>query len=230
MRLLLIGLACLLGACAHSPVDDPHDPYESWNRKVYGFNDAVDRAVLKPTAKAYVKVLPSPVRTGIGNFIDNVFYPRVIVNDLLQAKWRHAGRDTTRFLLNSTFGLAGLLDPATMVGLERRNEDFGQTLGYWGLGQGPFLMLPFLGPSTPRELTGFGGDYLVNPLWGVDGSVTVPLAGLRVVNYRAGLLGSEGMIAQQFDPYLFIRGVYLQRRLNLVHDGNPPKEAIDYGE
>lgn len=172
MRLLLIGLACLLGACAHSPVDDPLDPYESWNRKVYGFNDAVDRAVLKPTAKAYVKVLPTEVRTGIGNFIDNLFYPRVIANDLLQAKWTHAGRDTTRFLLNSTFGLAGLLDPATMVGLERRNEDFGQTLGYWGLGQGPYLMLPFLGPSTPRELGGMAGDYVINPLWDAEGSVT----------------------------------------------------------
>ena len=227
MRNLMIAVAgLLLVGCAHSPSYDPQDPLEPVNRKIYAFNDKVDQYVARPLAEGYVAATPAELRVGVNNFLHNLVYPRVIANDLLQAKFKAAGRDTTRFLMNTTFGLAGFLDPATMVGLERNNEDFGQTLGHWGLGQGWFLMLPFLGPTTNRDLVGMGGDYVSNPLFYEDipDRVEVAYQGVRLVDLRASLLGSEGLLREQFDPYVFIRGLYLQRRQSLVYDGNPPPE------
>jgi len=151
--------ACLsvaaLCACAPVPTKpDARDPWERMNRATYRFNDVLDRAIAKPIATAYVKVAPQPVRTGVTNFFHNLDGPLVIVNDVLQLKFRPAGRDLTRFVLNTTIGLGGLLDPASTAGLERGDEDFGQTFGYWGAGPGPFLVLPVLGPSDVRDAIG----------------------------------------------------------------------------
>lgn len=230
MRILLLGIVCLLGACAHSPVDDPQDPLERMNRAVYGFNEKMDRYVARPAATGYTRSVPDEIRTGIRNFFDNLVYPTVIVNDLLQGKFAQAGLDSGRFLLNSTFGLAGFLDPATRVGLKRNDEDFGQTLGRWGVGPGWYLMIPFLGPASNRDLVGRVGSAATSPLVYIDLDVTVPAAGLSAVESRSQLLGAERILEQQFDRYVFVRGVYLQRRRNLVYDGHPPKEDYDFDD
>lgn len=227
LRAALLGLTALLAACAHSPVYDPADPLEGMNRRVYAFNEKVDKYVAQPVAEAYVTAVPAEIRTGIHNFLVNLGYPTVIVNDILQAKFREAGRDSGRFLLNSTFGLAGILDPASRVGLERRREDFGQTLGHWGVGQGWYLVLPFFGPSTNRDLTGRGADHFTQPETYAERNAQFVVTGADLIDTRANLLGSEGVLRQQFDPYIFLRSAYLQRRLNLVHDGMPPREDFD---
>ncbi len=231
MRILLLGLACLLGACAHSPVDDPQDPLEGMNRAIYGFNERMDKLVARPAATGYTRSVPGQIRSGIRNFFDNITYPTVIINDLLQGKFSQAWLDSGRFLLNSSFGLAGFLDPATLVGLEKNDEDFGQTLGRWGVGSGWYLMMPFLGPTTNRDLVGRVGSAATNPLAYTDSQVNIPMAGLGAVETRSQLLGAERILEQQFDRYAFVRGVYLQRRRNLVYDGHPPKEDYeDYDE
>jgi phospholipid-binding lipoprotein MlaA len=230
MRILLLCVASLLGACAHSPADDPQDPLEGMNRAVYGFNEVADKYVAQPVARGYVKVLPGPVRTGVTNFFSNLTYPTVIVNSALQGKLAQAGIDTSRFLVNTTFGIGGLLDAASRVGLEANDEDFGQTLGYWGVGQGWYLMLPILGPSTNRDLVGRVGSAFTDPVTYMNSEVSIPLTVVNAVDSRAQLLGTEAILEQQFDRYAFIRGIYLQRRQFLVYDGNPPKEEIDYGD
>lgn len=229
MRLLLAGLAALcLSACVHSPPDDPQDPFEGINRAMYGFNETLDEKIARPIARGYVNAVPDEIRGGVGNFFRNVTYPTVIINDVLQGKLRQSGRDTTRFLLNTTFGLVGFLDPATLVGLERNDEDFGQTLGVWGLGQGAFVMLPFVGPTTLRDGTGQLGNGAVSPLSYTGDEYALPLYALSAVNSRAQLLGVERVVEQQFDRYAFVRGAYLQNRLNKVYDGMPPRELM-YG-
>jgi phospholipid-binding lipoprotein MlaA len=230
LRPLWLALSCLLGACAHSPVDDPQDPLEPLNRASFAFNQKLDKYVARPVARAYVHVLPAPMRTGVDNFLKNLASPTVVINDALQGKFVQARDDTGRFLLNSTFGLAGFLDPATLVGLERHDEDFGQTFGFWGIGQGWYLMLPLLGPSTNRDLVGrvAGAGTSVN--WYLPTEDSLPLTAADILNTRSQLLGSEHLLDEQFDPYLFVRGAYLQRRQNLVYDGNPPKEQIDWGD
>jgi phospholipid-binding lipoprotein MlaA len=166
-RSVFLGLALvvLLPACATLPPGerDPRDRFERTNRAVYRFNDALDRGVAKPVARAYVKVTPRPVRTGFGNFFRNLTYPTVIVNDLLQGKGRSFASDTTRLVVNTTIGIGGLFDPATQLGLKAGDEDFGQTLGKWGVPAGPYIMLPFLGPSTARDTVGFVGDQFTDP-------------------------------------------------------------------
>lgn len=228
---LLLGLA---SGCAHRPTYDPADPLEPLNRRIFAFNNGVDRYVARPVAQAYVDTVPAPVRRGIGNFLSNLTYPIVIVNSLLQLKLKQAAHDTGRFLFNTVVGLGGVLDPASDIGLTRNNEDFGQTLGHWGVGEGWFLMLPFLGPSTNRDFVGFIADGFTNPTFYVGGpyrdEVRASLLALEVIEIRAGLLGTEQLLEQQFDPYVFLRSAYLERRRNLVFDGNPPAEAIDYDE
>lgn len=230
LRLSFAGIALTLSACAHNSPYEPQDPLESINRPIYSFNMTADRYVLRPVAKGYVSVVPSPVRTGISNFFDNLFYPTVIVNDLLQGKFVQATRDTGRFVLNSTYGLAGFLDPATLVGLEENDEDLGQTLGRWGVGDGWYLMLPFLGPTTNRDLVGRVGDNWTDPLQYAD-SVSdwerIGLVGVNIVDVRSRLLDFDDVLEQQFDPYVFVRTAYLQRRINAVYDGNPPPELLE---
>jgi phospholipid-binding lipoprotein MlaA len=228
---LALSLGLAVSACAHTPADDPSDPLEPVNRAMFTFNRQADRYLLRPVAKGYVKVVPDLARRGIGNFFNNLFYPTVIVNDLLQAKFLQSSQDLARFLLNSTAGFAGILDVATGVGLPQNNEDFGQTLGYWGLGPGWYLMIPFLGPSNNRDLVGRGGDYFTSPLLYIDEEKVRYIAtGVNLIDTRANLLGADRFIDEQFDPYIAVRTAYLMRRQNLVYDGNPPKIDYDFEE
>lgn len=194
------------------------DPWEGFNRAVFRFNDQVDRYALKPVAKGYRKITPRPVRTGITNFFRNLKMPVVMLNDLLQGKPRAAGQDLSRFLVNSTLGFVGFVDASTVLGIPRNDEDFGQTLAVWGVPNGPYLVLPFLGPSTVRDGAGFGVDVAVDPVTlELDEGVTISLWVAKVVNVRANLLDVEEII--QGDRYLFMRDLYLQSREFAVKDG-----------
>lgn len=195
------------------------DPWEGFNRKVQGFNDWADRWFLRPVAVGYTKVVPSPVRTGVSNFYANLWLPLTIVNQLLQGKGGAALNDTGRFILNSTIGIGGLLDPATDAGLERHDEDFGQTFGRWGIPSGPYLVLPLLGPSTVRNGIGRVPDsYLFPPRYIDDTAWRYGVYGLYVIEARARLLSTEELITG--DRYIFIRDAYLQNREYNVKDGN----------
>ena len=226
-----------VAGCAHSPPSNPQDPFESVNRGVYKFNDTLDRYALRPVAKGYRAITPDPVERSIGNFFNNLFYPTTIINSYLQAKFHNGTSDVARFIVNSTLGIAGLFDVATGLGLPEHDEDFGQTLGYWGVGQGVYLMLPLLGPTTGRDGIGRIGDSFTNPLAYVGEidslsnlealTIQLSLQALYLIDLRAGLLGFDQNIRNAFDPYLFVRGAYLERRLNLVHDGDPPAELRD---
>ncbi len=231
MRRFAAALLCLaLAGCAtvNGPTE-PHDPLESFNRAVYQFNDGLDRAVLRPAAETYEAVVPRPINTGITNFFSNLDDVVVLANDLLQVKFRQAASDFGRITFNTTFGLAGLIDVATHMDLPKHEEDFGQTLAYWGVGSGPYLVLPFYGPSTVRDTVGLAADMQIDPVWHIDddgaryGTVV-----LRTVDIRAGLLGATRIMEETaLDPYIFIRESYLQRREHLIHDGNPPPPDLD---
>ncbi len=230
------GTACiagvLLSACAHNSPYEPADPLEVINRPIFTFNQTADKYVLRPVTVGYVKVVPSPVRGSVSNFFDNLTYPTVIINDLLQAKFVQSGKDLTRLLLNSTFGLAGLFDPATMIGLKKNDEDLGQTLGRWGVGEGWYLMLPLLGPSTNRDLVGLVGDNWTGPLQYIDELDTtdrIVIYAAQSVDTRSHLLDLDSLLAQQLDPYLFVRTAYLQSRLNDIYDGQVPDDLLDLG-
>lgn len=216
-------LACLVaGGCTSLPNTKPdqRDPLESYNRWMFGVNDAIDRGAVKPVAQAYVRALPQPMRRGISNFFDNLGYPRTIANDLLQAKVGDGAKDTARLVVNSVLGL-GFFDPASNLGLERHNEDFGQTLGRWGVGPGAYLVLPLLGPSTVRDTLGRVPDeYSTGRHYIEDSTVKWSLTGLDVIDKRASLLDAERFAKDTFDRYAFIRNAWLQRREYLVHDGN----------
>lgn len=231
MRRAALAATLALGACAHSPAYDPDDPLEPVNRAVYSFNETADRYVLRPVAKAYEWTLPQFVRTGVGNFFNNLLIPATVVHDLLQLKPAQAGIDLGRFVVNSTIGLGGLVDVATTEGVAPNDEDLGQTLGHWGVGPGWYLMLPFLGPSTNRDFVGSVGDYFTNPVTHLEHDETAWVLGaVDVVDTRAQLLPFDSVLEQQLDRYVFVRSIYLQTRLNKVHDGNPPKEDFDFDE
>lgn len=220
--------ALTLAGCAHTPPSDPQDPFETVNRGVYQFNDALDRYALRPVAKGYNTVTPVTAQKGVTNFFNNVSYPTTFINSYLQAKFHNGTSDVARFIVNSTLGIGGLFDVATGLGLERHKEDFGQTLGYWGVGQGVYLMLPLLGPSTGRDIIGQVADRFTDPLTYVDNlAVNFSLQALNLVNLRAGLVGFDQSVRNAFDPYLFVRGAYLESRLNSVYDGNPPDKFRD---
>ena len=223
------GMTVLLATgCAHAPADDPNDPFENVNRGIYSFNELADHYAMHPVATGYDKVMPQVARTGVKNFFSNLTYPTVIANDALQLKGQLLAEDFCRFVLNSTFGLAGLIDVATPGGLLEHKEDFGQTLGYWGVGEGWYLMLPFLGPSDNRDLIGRGGDYFTNPSFYLENEwAGYGLTALDLVDFRARLLPADRFLEQQLDRYVFVRTAYLQDRQNRAYDGNPPKE--DYG-
>lgn len=217
---LLLALLVLSG-CATAPTNpDPRDPFERINRSTFAFNQSLDKAVIRPVLRGYRKVTPRVVRTGVSNLFANAEYPVVIVNDLLQGKLGPAANDTGRFLLNTTLGIGGLLDPASDAGLDRNNEDFGQTLGHWGVGPGPYVMLPFLGPFTVRDGFGALGDNFAEPRQYIDDNETRWLLwGASQLNRRAGLTEAEAILDRSGDPYAFVRSAYLQRRQYLVTDG-----------
>lgn len=222
----VLALTSLLSGCAHQNARDPLEPL---NRGIYAFNDAIDNAVMKPVATGYRAVLPQFVRTGVSNFFSNLDDVTVVVNGILQLKIPQALSDTGRFLINTTIGVLGLIDVATHLGLEKHNEDFGQTLGYWGVGNGPYLVLPFFGPSTFRDGVGRWVDSKTDPVrWEDHIRTRNQFLVLRVVNTRANLLDSEKVLdAAAIDRYAFLRDAYLQRRRSLVYDGNPPPEPED---
>jgi phospholipid-binding lipoprotein MlaA len=210
---------------------DPRDPLETYNRGFYRFNSDFDKAFLRPIAKGYKAITPAPVNRGITNFFNNLDDVTSLINNVLQFKMMRAGSDLGRLLVNSTAGIAGVMDVATNVGLPSYKEDFGQTLGYWGIPPGPYFMLPIFGPSDFRDTIGFAGDIVTDPsfgsrlLWGAKhGHIFWGLSFLEVVDFRADRLEAGDILEDAApDPYVFLRDAYLQRRQNLVYDGNPPE-------
>ena len=202
-----------------SSVDNNPDPWEGWNRKAFAFNDRADRYFLKPVAKGYQWITPGFVETGIGNVFSNFFEVTTIVNDVLQWKLSQAASDTGRFVVNTTVGIGGIFDVASKIGLEKHNEDFGQTLGHWGVGSGPYLVVPLLGSYTLRSGTGTiiqtNGTGIINRIEHVRTRNTA--LGVRFVHNRASLFQAEGLITG--DRYAFVRDAYLQRREFLAKDG-----------
>jgi len=217
-------LAALVAGCGAAPTKQ--DPFEPVNRAVFQFNEKADQFVLKPVAQAYKAVTPTPVRTGVGNFFGNVSDLLTGVNNLLQGKPTEAGDDFGRVLLNTSFGIGGMFDLATEAGIEKHDEDFGQTLGVWGARPGPYLVIPILGPSSVRDAAGTLVQGYADPITNIrDVGWRNSLYGLRLVNVRTQLLGTEGLVEQAaLDKYNFVRRAYLQRRRNLVYDGKPPPE------
>jgi len=226
--LLLAGMSGMSAGCATSG-GNPADPLEPLNRVVFSFNDAADKAVIKPVARAYRAVLPGIVRTGVSNFFSNLEDIWISVNDVLQGKFQEGIDDLGRVLFNSTFGIAGIFDFASQLGFQKHNEDFGQTLGSWGVGSGAYLVLPILGPSTIRDGFGLLLDTQADLVFKIDGvPVHNSLYGTRAIANRANLLDASSVIEQAaLDKYAFVRDAWLQRRRNLVYDGNPPRERED---
>lgn len=216
----------LLGGCATPGTGDPRDPLEPMNRAIYSFNDGVDKVVTKPLAQAYQAVFPAVVRTGISNVFSNINDIVVALNNLLQGKIGPAFSDISRVMINTTVGILGIMDVATDLGIEKNDEDFGQTLGYWGIGDGPYLVLPFLGPRNLRDTVGLIVDWETDPTSYIDPNRDRnAVQGFRLVTRRAELLNASKVLeVAAIDEYEFLRDAYLQRRRNLVYDGNPPRE------
>jgi phospholipid-binding lipoprotein MlaA len=223
-RLLLCIVLTLIAGCATGT--DPRDPYESVNRGIFRFNDRVDKAVLKPVAQTYRTVVPDFLRLAVSNFFSNIDDVFIALNNALQGKLAAAYSDFGRIVINSSIGLGGLFDIASDVGIEKHEEDFGQTLGYWGFGAGPYLVLPIFGPSSGRDLAGRVVDFYSDPIILVNPNhVRNTIRGSRVVNDRAELLEAGTIVTDSaLDEYLFVRDAYLQRRRALVHDGAPPPD------
>ncbi|HEY4530047.1 MAG TPA: VacJ family lipoprotein [Luteimonas sp.] len=195
-----------------------HDPWENWNRKVHGFNMAIDRAVAEPLARAYVKVVPRPVRLGVGNFFSNLGQPVGALNALLQGKPKQAGQSLGRFLVNATIGIGGLFDPATRMKIPNRSEDFGQTLGVWGWEQSRYVELPLFGPRTVRDVFGLVGDGQVSPTRQInDDKVRIGLQGLALVDLRTQLFAVDRLREGAADEYALVRDAWMQRRYYQIH-------------
>ena len=227
--LALIGM---LAGCAgidnrdRDAYQDPRDPWERYNRDMFNFNESVDQTFIKPVAKGYKKVMPEALDRGVTNFFTNMDDVTSMVNNLLQFKLTHAASDFGRVAINSTLGLLGFFDVATNMNLPRYDEDFGQTLGTWGVNSGPYLVLPIIGPSSTRDGVGFVADWYTNPTTYVqpDG-VLWGLKGLNLIDTRADLLGASRVLDQAaLDRYEFVRDAFLQKRQYDVYDGNPPLE------
>lgn len=224
-RLGVVALVLFMTGCATTNQSaGVSDPLEGYNRAMYKFNDAVDTAVLKPVAKGYDAVVPDPISQGVSNFFSNLNDITVIINDLFQGKFYQAYRDTHRFVLNTTVGVAGIFDVASLSGFTKNNEDFGQTLGVWGAEPGAYVVLPFFGPRNVRDTFGLVGDMFTDPVMYVEGDdARLALVGTRVVDTRANLLKAEKVLDQAAtDEYNYVRDAYMSRRQYLVFDGNPP--------
>jgi len=226
--LALLVLALALQACSTVGAKTPGqrlDPWEKWNRKVFSFNESLDKEVLKPTATVYSNVVPQPVRSGIDNFFSNAADAWSAVNNFLQGKFTDGFHDTVRFGTNSLFGIGGFLDVASEAGLEHHTEDFGQTLGRWGVGAGAYIVWPVIGPSSVRESFALPFDLAVSPALVInDGAVKWEITTLQLINARANLLGASKVLDDiALDKYTFVRDAYLQRRRSLVYDGDAPE-------
>ncbi|MCL2160350.1 MAG: VacJ family lipoprotein [Betaproteobacteria bacterium] len=234
-NIVLLSATLLLAVgCANAPPEDPLEPY---NRAMFSFNEKLDSAVMKPVAKAYMKVTPELVRTWVGNFFGNLQDPWIGINNLAQGKPVDAMHDFARFVFNSTLGIGGLLDIASEAGLPKHDEDFGQTLGVWGVKEGPYVVLPFFGPNTLRDSSALPLDAMASSPWTLppgnpvvhDSKVRYGLSGMKLVNTRARLLGAERILDEStFDKYRFMRDSYLQLRRFKVRDGNVPIEYDDF--
>lgn len=226
IRTLIALTAIVLTGCASTHANNPADPLESINRSIYKFNDTVDKAVIKPVARGYKAVMPTVGLIMISNFFSNLDDIVVTANDLLQLKLVQGFSDGMRFFVNSTIGVFGLIDVASTGDLKKHNEDFGQTLGYWGIGNGPYLVLPILGPSTLRDSVGEYVDTIPDPITQIEHMRTRnQVYATKKINRRSELLDQEKVLDEaMIDPYEFIRDAYLLRRLSKVYDGNPPRE------
>jgi phospholipid-binding lipoprotein MlaA len=223
---LSLSLLCLFGCAAKPAKPDPRDPWERMNRSTYQFNDKVDRAIFRPIAHTYVRITPQFMQTGVSNFFDNIRYPVVMVNDLLQGEFKGFAKDTGRLVMNTTLGLGGLFDPATSAGLEKNDRDFGQTFGKWGIPSGPYVVLPFLGPSDVRDGLGLIPTYFyADPRAYInDDAARWSLWGVGVLDTRARLISTEPLLDSAYDPYAFLRNAYLQRRQFMISGGQPSNE------
>lgn len=240
--LLFILFITLSGCSTLNYPADPNDPLESYNRNMFEFNDGVDRYVLKPVAMGYDAITPGLIQKGVNNFFSNLDDFVVIINDLLQLKVAQLASDTGRLLINSTLGLGGLIDWASDMNMPKHNEDFGQTLGYWGVPTGPYFVIPILGPSTIRDTSGLIVDTAeLDPIWREveDGLPALPRESdkaqitsvVKAIDLRASLLKAEKILDEAaLDKYTFVREAYLQRREHLVYDGNPPAEPEEFDE
>jgi len=221
-------LLSILQACATVPHPDPADPWEGMNRVILSYNDQIDKAVLKPVAKGYQWITPKFVDTGISNFFSNLKDISVSVNGFLQAKPKQGGMDTARFLVDSTVGIGGFIDVATMINLPKHEEDFAQTLAVWGVARGPYVVIPLLGPSSVRGVGGYIGDTALHPLTytlffgstALSTGLSVGLRTVEIIDVRADFLGAEAVASEAaVDRYIFFRSAYMQRRDYLISDG-----------
>jgi phospholipid-binding lipoprotein MlaA len=228
LRVSIIFLSLMITGCATRNAieqEENPDPIERVNRGVYRFNTLADKWILRPVARGYQWVFPPIIRTGFNNFFENLDTPIDALNAFLQGKFLQSFSDVGRFAMNTTFGLAGFLDPATHAGLVKHDEDFGQTLGVWGVPEGPYLMVPFFGPRTLRSGFGSAVDLFASPLYAIDdSSIRWGLFIAYNVHARSTLLGIDQEVQRAFDPYAFIRDSYLQNREYLLYDGNPPED------
>ncbi|MEX3935627.1 VacJ family lipoprotein [Paraburkholderia phymatum] len=223
--------ATMLAGCATVQNPTKEDPLEGFNRTIFTFNDKVDQYAVKPVAKGYVFVTPQPVRDSVTNFFSNIGDVYIAANNLLQLKIADGVSDIMRIVINTVFGVGGLFDVATIAKLPKHDNDFGLTLGHYGVPSGPYLVLPLFGPSTVRDGVGMVGNYFINPLTYVKpDSVSWALYGLNLINVRANLLGASDVLeGAALDKYSFVRNAYLQRRRYLLSDGSAATGLPDYG-
>ena len=224
-KTMLLSSALLLSGCATTS-NNANDPFEGFNRAMFQFNDAVDRNALKPAATVYQEVLPSFVQTAIGNFFGNIGDVWTMVNNFLQGKVENGANDFMRVAVNTTLGFGGVLDIASEAGITKHKEDFGQTLGAWGVGSGPYVVLPLFGSSTLRDTAALPVD-LAGDLWTYTTPIDVRNTGivLRLVDQRAEVLDASNLLEDAaLDRYTFVRSAYLQRRASMIHDGAPPEK------
>lgn len=227
--LLIVSASSLLSSCASVTAPDERDPWEALNRSIYVFNDDFDRSIGRPVAETYKEYTPDTVKTGISNFFSNIDDIMVFFNDLLQFKFHQAVEDFARVTFNTTFGIFGLIDVASGMDLQKHDEDFGQTLASWGVGDGAYLMLPFLGPSTVRDTGGIFVDSYIDPLYDIKNNDSRwGMIVLRAIDKRASLLEATKIMEKSgIDPYVFLRNAYFQLREHQIYDGNPPRPKIE---
>ncbi len=227
LSLLVLVLTLLAGCATSMPRKD--DPWEHFNRKMFGFNQTMDKIAIRPAAKTYRKLTTAGIRRIVSDFFANLRMPVTIVNDVLQAKPKEALVSTGRFLVNTTVGVLGLFDPASKMGLEYDPEDFGITLAKWGVPEGPYLVLPLIGPTTVRDVVRYPADGAIDPLsrYGREQHDYWPTL-VFLVSLRARRLDTDSLLDTAYDPYLFARDAYRQYRLYDVYDGHPPMEMLQY--